>query len=361
MSNLGIPVCIQLKTFYDGLVPSSRNILDASYGGALLSKSYNEGFKLIESITTNTYQWPTARANSAPTKKIVGVHEVSETTALSAQIAQLGNMMKTFMTTPVKTLEPEPIKVVTDSAEVARVYCGGGYLFEDCLGNPVSINYILAQGVSIKNLENQIGQIATALSSRTIGALPSSTETPASTSNDKGKKICKVIFELSSGREYERPNVGDIVIDNTLKGTTEEHTVSEPSQSLSPTTEESPEAVQKPKSDKSSIDTEVPKPSSQGVMKQFDNFFEMMNINLMPLSVFKNLGIGAARQTTITLQLADRNICYPRDTPILLGRPFLATGRTLIDVEKGELTMRVNTQEVTFNVLKAMKYPKVYV
>jgi hypothetical protein len=31
------------------------------------------------------------------------------------------------------------------------------------------------------------------------------------------------------------------------------------------------------------------------------------------------------------------------DTPILLGRPFLATGRILIDVEKGELTMRVNT------------------
>jgi hypothetical protein len=45
------------------------------------------------------------------------------------------------------------------------------------------------------------------------------------------------------------------------------------------------------------------------------------------------------------------------DTPIHLGRPFLATGRTLIDVEKGELTLRVNAQEVTFNVLKAMKYP----
>ncbi|MCI29722.1 hypothetical protein A2U01_0050931 [Trifolium medium] len=77
------------------------------------------------------------------------------------------------------------------------------------------------------------------------------------------------------------------------------------------------------------------------------------SINLMPLYVFKKLGIGAARPTTITLQLADRNICYPQgkiedvlvkvdkfvfpadfifmdftadeDTPILLGRPFLAT------------------------------------
>ena len=46
-----------------------------------------------------------------------------------------------------------------------------------------------------------------------------------------------------------------------------------------------------------------------------------------------------------------------RDVPIILGRPFLATGRTLIDVQKGELTMRVNEQEITFNVFNALKFP----
>ncbi|MCI74539.1 hypothetical protein A2U01_0095803, partial [Trifolium medium] len=70
-------------------------------GGALLSKSYTEGFALIESITTNTYQWPTARANPALAKKPAGIHEVSETTALAAQSAQIHNMMKTLMTPPV--------------------------------------------------------------------------------------------------------------------------------------------------------------------------------------------------------------------------------------------------------------------
>ncbi|MCI41474.1 hypothetical protein A2U01_0062707, partial [Trifolium medium] len=63
-----------------------------------------------------------------------------------------------------------------------------------------SKNQILAQGVSIKNLENQVGQIATMLSSRPSGDLPSSTETPAFTSSDKGKDTCKVI-SLRSGRE----------------------------------------------------------------------------------------------------------------------------------------------------------------
>ncbi|XP_050878278.1 uncharacterized protein LOC127082091 [Lathyrus oleraceus] len=110
------------------------------------------------------------------------------------------------------------------------------------------------------------------------------------------------------------------------------------------------------------------------------------SINRMPLSIFKKLGIGAARPTTITLQLADISICYPQgkiedvlvrvdkfvfpdnfiimdfnvdeETLILLGRSFLATGGTLIDVERGELTVRVNGHQVVFNILNALQYPE---
>ena len=106
----------------------------------------------------------------------------------------------------------------------------------------------------------------------------------------------------------------------------------------------------------------------------------------MPKSIFHKLGIGQARPTTLTLQLADRSLAYPEgkiedvlvkvdklvfpadfiildfeadmEVPIILGRPFLATGNTLIDVQKGELTMRVNEQIIKFNVMKALKYPE---
>ena len=109
------------------------------------------------------------------------------------------------------------------------------------------------------------------------------------------------------------------------------------------------------------------------------------SINLMPLSVFKKLGLGEAKPTTVFLQLADRFIQYPRgmienvlvkvdkfifpadfivldmeddqDISIILGRSFLATGRTLIDVQKGELTIRVQDEQVTFNIFKALKFP----
>ncbi|XP_062103125.1 uncharacterized protein LOC133814145 [Humulus lupulus] len=35
------------------------------------------------------------------------------------------------------------------------------------------------------------------------------------------------------------------------------------------------------------------------------------SINLMPMSIFKKLGIGEARPTTVTLQLADRSMAHP--------------------------------------------------
>lgn len=42
-------------------------------------------------------------------------------------------------------------------------------------------------------------------------------------------------------------------------------------------------------------------------------------------------------------------------TPTILGIPFLATRRALVDVKSGELKFWVNEDEITFNVCKSMK------
>lgn len=44
------------------------------------------------------------------------------------------------------------------------------------------------------------------------------------------------------------------------------------------------------------------------------------------------------------------------NVPIILGRPFLATVRALVDVERRDLWFRVNEEEVLFNFCKTMKY-----
>ncbi|XP_075109013.1 uncharacterized protein LOC142180823 [Nicotiana tabacum] len=111
-------------------------------------------------------------------------------------------------------------------------------------------------------------------------------------------------------------------------------------------------------------------------------------INLMPLAVYTKMGIGRARPTSMPLQLADRTVKRPtgilddvlvqvgkfvfpadfvildcqvdEEIPLILGRPFLATGRALIDCETGELKMRLNDEEVIFNVQQSMRRPSEY-
>ena len=43
--------------------------------------------------------------------------------------------------------------------------------------------------------------------------------------------------------------------------------------------------------------------------------------------------------------------------PIILGRSFLAMGKAQIKVQEGELKLRVQGDEVTFNVFQATKHP----
>ena len=46
------------------------------------------------------------------------------------------------------------------------------------------------------------------------------------------------------------------------------------------------------------------------------------------------------------------------EIPIILGGPFLATGRALIDVHSGNLTLWVNHEEVKFNIYHTLKFPE---
>nr|GEV18221.1 hypothetical protein [Tanacetum cinerariifolium] len=102
------------------------------------------------------------------------------------------------------------------------------------------------------------------------------------------------------------------------------------------------------------------------------------SINLMPLFVWKKLGLPELISTRMTLELANRAICTPagiaRDVfvsiskftfladfviidyesdprvPLILGRPFLRTARALIDVHGEEMILRDDDERLTLNM-----------
>ena len=43
------------------------------------------------------------------------------------------------------------------------------------------------------------------------------------------------------------------------------------------------------------------------------------------------------------------------EVPIILGRPFLATGRALVDMEKVQMKFRLNNEDSTFNICSSMR------
>ena len=47
-----------------------------------------------------------------------------------------------------------------------------------------------------------------------------------------------------------------------------------------------------------------------------------------------------------------------KQVPLLLGRPFLATGASLIDVKKRELILRIGDEVVHFNLNQSLKHPE---
>ncbi|XP_024023163.1 uncharacterized protein LOC112092116 [Morus notabilis] len=481
-----------METFYNGLNGQTWTIVDASANGAILAKTYNEAYEILERMANNNYQWPTERAATA--RRVAGVHEVDAVTALTAQVSSLAsilNSMNQGVNSPQFTV-------------VSCIYYGEGHLFDNCPSNPESACYvgnfnknhnlysntynlgwrqhpnfswnsqgqnvassstatcpqhppgfpqhprhqpaeqhssmehllkeymakndaiiqnqsalIQNQAASLRNLENQVGQLANALTSHPTGALPSNTKDPrreeptakhtptlqqslAKKQNDRPpppfpqrfqkqqqdkqfKRFLDVLKQLHINiplvEAFEQiPSyvkfMKDILSKKRRLGEFETVAMTEESSSIL----------------HNKIPPKLKGPGSFTIPRAIgNNYFGKAlcdlraSINLMPMSIFKKLGIGEAWPTTVTLQLADRSLAHPEgkienflvkvdkfifpidfiildyeadmEVPIILGRPFLAIGRTLIDVQKGELTMRVNDEQVTFNVLKAMRFP----
>ena len=111
------------------------------------------------------------------------------------------------------------------------------------------------------------------------------------------------------------------------------------------------------------------------------------SVNLMPYSVYKQLGLGELKPTNITLSLADRSVKIPKgivedvlvkidkfyypvdfvvlDTepiaiepnhvPIILGRPFLATANAIINCRNGVMQLTFGNMTLELNIFHLNK------
>ncbi|XP_019264195.1 PREDICTED: uncharacterized protein LOC109241834 [Nicotiana attenuata] len=254
-----------------------------------------------------------------------------------------------------------------------------------------------------RNLERQMGQLATNQNTRPAGALPSDTE---KNPQDNG-------VTLRNGRELEevpkkrkdKPIPEGELIPKATHESKKKDATSEPVEAARPPPP-FPQKLQKKNYDLALTEECIPRVQNKLPQKLKDpGSFTIpvrignidvgralcdlgASINMMPLSLFKQLGLGAPRPTTMMLQLVDRSIAHPEGViedvllqigkfifpadfiildyeadelvPIILGRPLLATGDAIIKVRDGKMILRVDDLEAVFNVYKAIQLPSHY-
>jgi hypothetical protein len=116
------------------------------------------------------------------------------------------------------------------------------------------------------------------------------------------------------------------------------------------------------------------------------------SVNLLPYSVYLQLGLGELKPTSMTLQLADRSVKIPRgivedvliemdkfyfpvdfiildiepiqvvgtEIPMMLGQPFLATANALINCRLGVMKISFGNMMVELNIFQIRKQPLDY-
>ncbi|XP_050104717.1 uncharacterized protein LOC126584354 [Malus sylvestris] len=251
---------------------------------------------------------------------------------------------------------------------------------------------------SMKNMEKQMGQIALQVSGRAPGTFPSQTEP-----NPRGGADCKAVRVLRSGKSFDNRDENC----NQNSRMTSQPKTDSGNVEKSANSKDYDQTVNSSENGANIVEDRVYEPSmpyperlkpkvKDQQLTDFMKTLSKVQINLPLIEAIKNipsyakflkdrLGQGEIKPTSVILQLADRSVAYPRgiiedliikvdnlylpadfvildmdedmQTLIILGRPFMATARTLIDVEAGTLTLRVQDQSVVFSLFEATKRP----
>ncbi|XP_076883508.1 uncharacterized protein LOC143532304 [Bidens hawaiensis] len=350
----GLNKWLQVQTLFYAQSSQNKQAIDQIAGGDLGTKSPNEAFEVLEKAAKKSFAYSPPR--STPSHK--GMHHVDSNTLVTAQLEALSKKFEQLQTELVKA----KTKCNTCGGEHKTKYCQQSMMVEDvdyvsgqnntfgntynpCWSNHPNFSWkdgannqappgfqkneaeLRNQKASLQNIENHVGQLAQLLSERQPGGLPSNTVTnPNAQAN---------AITLRSGKITQ-----DVVF---------------PSQPVDDETE-IPDKVQ----DRNAL-------ADLGA-----------SINLMPYAVFSKLGLGEPKTTRMSIQLANRSVKYPRgivenmlvkidkfvypvdfvildmdedkSVPVILGRPFRATARALIDVCIGKLTLRVEDEEDSMEI-----------
>ncbi|XP_070040758.1 uncharacterized protein [Nicotiana tomentosiformis] len=354
----GIEPWMQLQDFWDGLTPSSRRTLSTAVGGPLIKKTPEEIVAILDELYEDANQWLT---ESNDRRKAVGINQDSiakQKDELIEGNVEIVEEQKNSNNQEGEVRVDGGLKKKKGNTRAQKKKNDGNSMNEET----EEIKYMPAlpflQKQRREKLDKQFRHFLEVLKQvhvnlpfiEVLSQIPvyakflkeilSNKRKLEETSDVKLTEHCSAILQNKLPQKYGDP--GSFTISYSLGST---------------------------KFEKSLYDSGA-------------------SINLMPLSIFKKLEgeIGEIRSIPVSLQVEDQITIIPegimedvlvrvdkfvfhmdfimvnmedkREVSLILERPFLATGRAILDIQERQLMLRVGEEIVIFKMKGAMGAPR---
>ncbi|GKD54403.1 reverse transcriptase domain-containing protein, partial [Tanacetum coccineum] len=381
--------------------------LNFSAGGNFLDKMPRDCLRIIESKS---------KVRNSHNKPVVAkVSASSSTPGISPDVAELKDMVKALVLDK-KSQAPAPIKAVEESC----VTCGGAHAYRNCPatdGNVYrnNIQEYVSQAAAANFNQGNTGYRAPIANQIRPPGFPPVQQNQGNNQNrynqNRGNNYNQDLTyqpPVNQGQIYQPPINQTPVpqgqpyqapapqTQGVSKDDFQNYVKANDADIMPPTNNGSTKDVQPPvvqvqphvpnsEPIVAPVSAPMPNPKPSIPMEECLALADLgASINLMPLSVWKMFSLPELTPTCMTLELADRSITqpigiaedvylkvgkfkFPADfvvvdfdadpqVPLILERSFLKTGRALIDVYEGELTLRVGKEAVTFNLDQTSRY-----
>nr|GEW83734.1 reverse transcriptase domain-containing protein [Tanacetum cinerariifolium] len=364
----------QIETFYNGLTLRHRDTINAAAGGTVMKRCPKECYDLIENMTAHHNNWNTLAQRSESSSSIASSSDTKIAT-LKVEMEEINkNLMRVLQVN-------QQVKAVTPNCET----CSGPHSFTNCPAtvgqtqNFMKMNTASSSGSgtlpgnTITNLKKELKGITThsgtAYQGPTIpttsSSLPSVVEretevrkdTVPPTNNGSTKDVQPLVVQIETPILNSKPVVAPIIEPVVAP-------VSAPKPNQKPLITYPSRLHDQKLRDKANDQREI-----------FFQIFKDLNFNISFVDALILMPkFGPTIKTLLTnkdklSELARTPLNEHCSTVLLkklpekLGDPdksFLKTGRALIDVFEGELTLRVGKEAITFNLDQTLRYSANY-
>ncbi|XP_070049001.1 uncharacterized protein [Nicotiana tomentosiformis] len=394
----GIELWMKLQDFWDRLTPTSRRTLSNAVGGPFMKKTPEEIFTILDELSEDANQW---LSDSVERRQSTGVHQVDAT--ISAQV-QLDAMAKEIRKLTVALMQ----NVYHASCDI----CGRGHPTHKCQASTEEVNVVgnynfnaMCQrhpsfswsspggtanawqqnnprfqeqgapgfqnqqrqqyqspqsnqpsmedlmktfiikmderldahdaaikefGTSFRSLERQVGHLATLMSERAPGTLLADTEgNPKEIVNTVTLRSGQMLKDLTPIHKHVRHEKerGEQLKIGVEKKKEENSRREEPEASKYMHVLPFPQKLSREKLD-----------------KQFERFLDILKQGIVE-DVLVRVDKFVFHVDFIVVNMEEN-----KEAPLILGRPFLATGRAILDIHDRKLMLRVGEKTVTFEM-----------